>query len=103
MAAIVSKGGRVLSVGVNKNSAPKRFTRPHREGMSLHAEIDALLGLDKAKTRGATLIVVGETVAGNKMATTRPCLTCEKICATMGIKRVLYYDKGILKDERANS
>lgn len=98
MVAIVVKGNRLLSIGINSLNAPKRFTRPHRDNMHLHAEVDALLNLDRNKTRGATIFIYGQTAAGNEMSSTSPCNTCINMIDTMGIKRVVYMEKGLVKE-----
>lgn len=90
------KGGRLLAVGVNKTAAPKRFTKS-RPGMHLHSEINALTNLDRNKTKGATLYVNGYTTAGNEM-TTKPCKECTNFIEVMGIKRIVYVDKGQVKE-----
>lgn len=89
--SLVVRGGRLLSVGTNKQAAPKRFTKPHRQSMSLHSEIDAILGLSKESTKGSTLYIIGQTAKGNKM-NVKPCLTCQKVCDTLGLKRIVYQD-----------
>lgn len=96
MISIVTKGGRVLSVGTNKVNAPKRFTS-QRPGMHLHAEIDSLLGLSKDKTKNSTIYICGETAAGNLM-NTKPCNSCVGFATQMGVKRVVYMDNGNLKE-----
>lgn len=88
----IIKGNRLISVGINKVAAPKRFIKRHRENMALHAEIDALLGIDKERLKNATLYIYGQTAAGNKMIT-RPCTTCLNFINQMNIKRVVYSNK----------
>lgn len=95
MISLVIRGGRLISVGTNKESAPKRFIKAHREGLKLHAEVDSLIGVDKSTTKNATLYIIGETLAGNKM-TTKPCSTCLGFIEKMGLRRIVYQDKGKL-------
>lgn len=97
MGAVVVKSGRILSTGINKMAAPKRYTRPHRPMMHLHAEIDALAGLSKEATKNAILYINGKTAAGSDM-TTKPCKTCSEFAAIMGIRRIVYLDKGKIKE-----
>lgn len=96
-AAVLVKGGRVISTGVNKMAAPKRFTRPHRKNMALHCEISAILGLDKSKTKNTTLVINGTTAAGN-LACTKPCQTCLTALETAGVRRIVYMDKGTVRE-----
>lgn len=92
MSSAIVKGNRLISVGINKVAAPKRFIKRHRENMALHAEIDALLGIDKERLKNATLYITGETAAGNSMIT-KPCVTCLNFINQMNIERVVYLNK----------
>ncbi len=96
LAAVVSRAGRVISVGVNKVSAPKRFTK-QRPGMHLHAEIAALFNLPKDQAKGAVITIAGITAAGNQM-NTKPCRICENAIESMGLKRIVYLDGNIVKE-----
>ncbi len=96
MVAVISKGGRVISVGINKVSAAKRFTK-QRPGMHLHAEIDALTNLSKEQTKGCTITLVGTTAAGNNMVT-KPCNICQDFIEYMNIRRIVYMDKDEVKE-----
>ena len=95
--ALVVKGGNVLSIGVNSLNAPKRFFKPHRDNMHLHAEVAALCGISKDRSKGSTLYLGGLSAAGNEV-NTMPCKTCLKAIDTMLIKRVVYSDNGQIKE-----
>ncbi len=97
LVSIVVRGGNLISVGTNKESAAKRFYKHHRPEMKLHAEVDSILGLSKDTTKGSTVYVVGTTKAGNLM-TCRPCETCMNVLKYMGIKRIVYQDLEELKE-----
>lgn len=86
----------MLSVGHNKVAAPKRFA-PYRTGLHLHAEVHAVYGLGKEKTKGATIYLQGETAAGN-LINSMPCSSCRIVLSEMGIKRIVYNNKGIYEE-----
>jgi len=90
------KGGCLISAGVNKTAAPKRFT-PQREGMHLHAEIDCLVNIDRDKSKNAVMYVAGKTAANNLMKT-KPCKECQQFIGKMGVKRVVYQEYEELKE-----
>lgn len=86
-AAWVLKGGRVQSIGINKNRCPGKWigSGPCSE----HAEMAALRQVNNPK--GCTVFVVRQkrgTIDG--MALSRPCKNCEKALQEAGIKKVIY-------------
>jgi deoxycytidylate deaminase len=99
MSALLVSGGRVISLGVNKLSGPKRFTK-QRPGMRLHAEIDCLLNIGKDVSKGSTLYITGYTKAGNDLKSSAPCLSCAAFVDEMMIKRIVYTEYGQIKELR---
>lgn len=87
-AAACVKGGRILSVGINKNTAPGR---QWLDGVpcSEHAEVAALRQIKD--TRGVTLYVSRVRKDGSS-GYSRPCANCQKYIAESGIKKVVYTD-----------
>ena len=72
LAAILLKGGSVISVGHNT--------------INKHAEVNALL---RAKnTQGSTLLVFRLTKTGFGLA--KPCHNCEKFIRQSGVEKVIY-------------
>lgn len=99
MSCVVVKGGRLISIGVNKLNSPKRFTI-QRPCMRLHAEIDALLGISKPAAKNSTAYITGFTAAGNDLKSSAPCQSCLQFLDSMGIKRVVYTENGNTKELR---
>jgi deoxycytidylate deaminase len=97
MSCLIVKGGNLISVGINKDSAPKRFYKKHRPEMKLHSEVDAILGLDKSVTKNSTAYVAGCTAAGSDMIS-RPCDTCKSVLDYMKVKRIVYLDMKEIKE-----
>jgi deoxycytidylate deaminase len=97
ISCLIVKGGNLISVGINKDSAPKRFYKKHRPEMKLHSEVDAILGLDKSVTKGSTAYIAGCTTAGNPMIS-RPCTTCKSVLDYMKVRRIVYQDMRDIKE-----
>ena len=87
-AASVYKGGRLLSIGLNKSRVNNRWL-PELEGRpaSEHAEMAALRQIEDA--RGCVLYVA-RTLKNGEPAMSKPCQECAKEIARRGIKRVVY-------------
>ena len=93
MIALLYKGGRLISVGVNKEeAAPKTYIKDRRANLHLHAEISALHGIDKKDCKNGTIYVVGKTRAENFLMS-KPCWICLNWMYNMGIKRIVYHDR----------
>lgn len=88
--AVIVKGGRVLSVGVNKwrnkvNQHPVGTEyNPH---LTYHAEIDALIRCPD--TVGATIYIARVGKDGLQKFS-RPCQRCMKEIRKAGIKKIIY-------------
>ena len=72
LAAIVLKGGSVLSVGHNT--------------VNKHAEVNALQRVKNAK--GCTLLVFRLTKTGFGLA--KPCIKCQEYLRLRGVEKVIY-------------
>jgi deoxycytidylate deaminase len=77
-AAIVLKGGAVLSSGYNHDG--------------LHAEVVALSKLWPSKRRGVTVLSLRMGRDG-KLSMARPCPKCEKFCLDNGVSKVYFTDR----------
>ena len=90
--AVLVKGGSVISTSCNKNrlvSFGSRFCTEHDGIATLHAELGAILGLDRTVTEGATLYVarIGKD-GGYRLS--KPCSMCTAAMQHVGIKRVFW-------------
>jgi len=90
--AILVKGGSIINSSCNKQSFSSfgaRF-RTRQEGIAtLHAELGAILGIDRNITEGATIYVcrVGKD---NTYRLSKPCPMCTAAMLHVGIKRVFW-------------
>lgn len=101
-AAMVLKGGRVLSIGNNKyHNDPKMYPvemfDDDMNSISVHAEIDAMRNMKPKMLRGATIYVARITPGGN-IGNSRPCPRCEKALNDAGVRKVIYTDNADLSD-----
>jgi deoxycytidylate deaminase len=90
--AVLVKGGSVINTSCNKNrlvSFGSRFCTEHDGIATLHAELGAILGLDRTVTEGATLYVarIGKD-GGYRLS--KPCSMCSAAMLHVGIKRVFW-------------
>jgi deoxycytidylate deaminase len=90
--AVLVKGGSVINTSCNKNrlvSFGSRFCTEHDGIATLHAELGAILGLDRTVTEGATLYVarIGKD-GGYRLS--KPCSMCSGAMQHVGIKRVFW-------------
>lgn len=92
MGAVLKRGNTVIGAGCNRNDHPKlrRWRSPHlNEHTGLHAEMAAIWGLRWHSLKG-TIIYVVRLKADNSLAMAKPCLMCQEMLASAGIKKVFY-------------
>lgn len=94
-AAIVVKGGRILSIGINKlRNDPAMFSIWNDDDyaisdISVHAEIDAISKVKKKSLEGSTVYVARVAPSG-VTALSRPCPACYQALLVSGVKKVVY-------------
>ena len=95
--AVIVKKNRVISVGYNK----PRKTHPKSKHpfSTIHAELDAILGVSRKDLKDATIYVYREYKNGNP-ALARPCKYCWMHLEEVGIKKVYYTCSGGWKMEK---
>lgn len=93
--AILVKGSSIRNVACNKHrhcGFGKRF-RDHNDGdATLHAELGAILGMDRNITQGSTIYVVRINREGHPRMS-KPCPMCESAMKHVGVKRVVYTNR----------
>ena len=90
--AVLVRGGTVLNTSCNKNKYKawaNRFRKKQRGHATVHAEIGAILGLDRSITEGATIYVVRVGRDGC-LRNSKPCPMCEAAMQFVGVKKVVY-------------
>ena len=96
MIAIITKNGRVLSIGHNDKNRLS-FPFKHKNGYSdlsgIHAEVDSIRKCFKSQLKGATITVIGINTRSGNMVLSKPCISCMNAIKEVGIKRIIYFDK----------
>ena len=90
--AVLVKGGSVINTSSNKNrlvSFGSRFCKDHDGVATLHAELGAILGIDRNITEGATLYVARVGKDGG-FRLSKPCSMCTAAMKHVGVKRVYW-------------
>jgi deoxycytidylate deaminase len=87
--AVLVKGGRVLSVGMNKwrNRDMILTVNEYSDALTTHAEQDALSRVKDA--RGAVIYIARVGKAGEERMS-RPCEACAKALMDAGVKQIVY-------------
>lgn len=87
--AVIVKGGRVISTGINKDrSHPRIVSSEHiKDHCSVHAEVDAI---KKAKDVTGATIYVARVNRRGKARDSRPCSRCYEVIRSNGIKKIVY-------------
>ena len=90
--ALLVRGGSILNAAYNKNSHigwANRFRAKACGHATHHAELGAILGVDRSKTAGSDVYVVRIGRTG-ELKMSKPCQMCQSVLAHMGVKRVYY-------------
>jgi len=88
--AAVFKNGKIIQSGRNQFCDMNRIRhfKSHRI-WSIHAEMNALGGLPKHMTRGASIAIVRVTKSGD-LSCSKPCVICMTLIKSAGIKNLIY-------------
>lgn len=87
-AALLVKGGRVISIGINRNKSGC-LGDPLYGLKGWHSELDALLSVDPDMVCGATLYVAGIS-RGKNVIKSKPCRYCQEFINKYNLKDVYY-------------
>lgn len=90
LGAILTQGPNILSLGVNKLKTHP-LSRPHKrkKGHSIHAELDAIIGVPRHHLQRATMYVA-RLLADGSPGMAKPCFPCHSLLTEVGIERVIY-------------
>lgn len=89
--AVLVKGSTVVNTSSNK-SGFNRFGAKFKhipEHASLHAELGAILNVERKRTEGSTVYVVRVNSQG-QLRMSKPCPMCEGALRFCGVKKVVY-------------
>ena len=93
-AAVIVKGGRVLSIGTNKGKTHPKSVVTDDKGesysLSIHAEMDAISKIkNKNQLKGATIYVARKGRAGTA-GMSCPCKVCQRLINKYVFKRAVF-------------
>ena len=91
--AVLASGGAILSLGINNErycSMGAKHRSPHKGVSTYHAEIHALLNLDRSVTKGAVMYVARASKGNKEDRLSKPCQMCHAVMEERGIKAVYY-------------
>ncbi len=86
LGAVIVKRGRIVGMGYNQL---KTHTRANTKYSTIHAEFDAMRGVDPIDLQGADCYVFRQTRQGN-LARSKPCPCCQSLLSQAGIRNVYY-------------
>lgn len=87
--SLVIKGGKVISIGVNKNKKGCLGHHCYDVHKGWHSELDALHKLSPDNIRGSILYVGGISRSGN-ILNSKPCKYCQKYLQQFELKAIYY-------------
>ncbi len=94
--AVLVKGKRIISFGVNKYKSHPKQINPHtkEQGSSIHAELDCLIKAPYQMISGSS-IYVARLLRGNGVhGYCRPCSSCISILKEYQVSKIIYTLEG---------
>jgi deoxycytidylate deaminase len=91
--AVLTSGGAIIGLGINSekySSVGSKYRPEHKGHSTYHAEISAILNLDRSQTKGAVMYVARASKGKNEDRMSKPCKMCHAIMEERGISRVYY-------------
>ncbi len=92
LGAVLAKRGNVISTGYNQMDKTHPLQNKFYKGdgvLGLHAEVHACIGVPAASLHGAHLYVM-RILADGRIAMAKPCPTCYKFLASVGVARITF-------------
>lgn len=92
LGAVLAKGGRVISTGINLNRTHPLAQRYSKKPIGYHAELAACLR-GREMTQGCTIYICRVLKKDGKLAMAKPCPCCTQILQLFGVDRIYYTAK----------
>ena len=86
----IVRGNQIVSLGFNKLKTHPKAQTPYRQ---LHAEIGAILSVDKKDLKGCQIYTFREHKDGT-LAISKPCIHCQAALAEVGIEKAFFTTDG---------
>lgn len=88
LGCVIVRGNKIVSIGFNQLKTHPKSVTPYRQ---LHAELSAILDIEKSILKGCQAYVYREHADGT-LAPSRPCQYCRAALSSVGIERVFFTD-----------
>lgn len=85
--AVIVKNGKPIGFGFNKPQ--KTHPKSHNAYKTIHAELDALIGLSIEELAGADIYIYRE-LKSEELASARPCDHCYILLQEYGIRKIYF-------------
>lgn len=87
--AVITKGNKIISVGVNKNKThPCQINYHLNKNGNIHAELDAIILCESDISN--SVLYVARLLKNGDFGIAKPCSSCMKIIGNYGIKKIIY-------------
>ena len=87
MGAVLTRRGVVINTG--RNSKVRTHPESKAFSRSVHAELDAIIGIDRHHVVGGTMWVYRAHRDGS-LALAKPCIHCREVLSLAGVRMVIY-------------
>lgn len=98
LGCVIVRGNKIVSIGFNQLKTHPKSVTPYRQ---LHAELSAILDIDKRTLAGCQAYVYREHRDGT-LAVSRPCQYCQAALTAVGITQVFFTDEDGYKVQKLN-
>lgn len=89
--AVIASGKRVVGIGFNKVNKTHPLITKRNPLKGIHAEVDAIIGVDRHLLHG-TCVYVYRELRNGKIGFCKPCIDCQAILKEVGVKKAIYTD-----------
>ena len=91
LGAVIYKGKKIINAGFNHTHKTHPISKhPYS---TIHAEVDAIIGVRRHDMNGAS-IYVHRLLKNNKPGLAKPCRHCESLLNDIGIKKIYWSNNG---------
>lgn len=90
LGAVLVRNNRVISQGINNPNKTHSISSDTRSG-SVHAEMDAIVGINRNHVMGADVYVYRHAIKFGA-SISKPCIHCKMALMKAGVRRVFYID-----------
>ena len=88
LGCVIVRGNEIVSIGFNELKTHPKSVTPYKQ---LHAEINAILSVDRKELNGCEVYMYREHQDGS-LALSKPCQYCHAILESVGIEKIYYTD-----------